>query len=92
MGSHSQRGVSITRRSDRNCARKRRSARVVGASGLPVLVSRIPVVVGMMFFEISASVISQIVTPEGNAAIVTRLYMVVYAESHRKRLREDVII
>ena len=57
IGSHNQRGVLITRWSERNCARKRRSAGAVGASGLPVLVSRTPVVFGGLWMRFFAGII-----------------------------------
>src|SRR5687768_4917951 len=44
---HGIRGRSTTRRSDRNSARNRRTASIVGASGVPRLTTRTPVVAGM---------------------------------------------
>src|SRR5712691_599260 len=40
IGNQRTRGISITRGSDRNCPRYRRTARGVGASGVPRLISR----------------------------------------------------
>jgi hypothetical protein len=40
IGSHSVRGISITRGSERNCLRYRLTARGVGESGVPRLMSR----------------------------------------------------
>src|SRR5688572_12799059 len=47
MTCHGIRGRSTTRGSDRNSARKRRTASGVGASGVPRLTTRTPVVAGM---------------------------------------------